>query len=259
MHRALGLLTLYHLVRLSTATVLLATLLPLAANPAAPTASADQAAGGLPTCAPDVDFLGFSDALDKTTFERFSVAELSGLTYDPPRQVYYTVADRAGPVQSHVFTLQVPLGAASLGVPSILAVLVLQSAEGVPYTGLTFDGEGIALTPRRELLVASEGGSTAGEDPEIRRFSRQGHELGALEVDPRFFIPPDTPPVQGQGTTNLTFESLALSPNGRSLFTANERPLSGDGQTVDARNRIRIQRYEDRGPGGSNGPSSSFT
>jgi len=51
------------------------------------------------------------------------------------------------------------------------------------------------------------------------------------------------------GTNNLSFESLALSPNGDSLFTANERPLPTDGQTADLRNRIRILRYK-RGPGG---------
>jgi hypothetical protein len=57
------------------------------------------------------------------------------------------------------------------------------------------------------------------------------------------------------GTNNLSFESLALSPNGHSLFTANERPLPAvgpsptDGQAADLRNRTRILRYK-RGPGG---------
>ncbi len=55
---------------------------------------------------------------------------------------------------------------------------------------------------------------------------------------------------EGQATPNQTFESLSLSPNSRSLFTAVEEPLALDGKTTEDENRIRILRYEDRGPGG---------
>ncbi len=44
--------------------------------------------------------------------------------------------------------------------------------------------------------------------------------------------------------TNQTFESLSLSPNGQSLFTANEGYLLADGETADGSDRIRILRYE---------------
>ena len=64
---------------------------------------------------------------------------------------------------------------------------------------------------------------------------------------------------EGQATRNQTFESLSLSPNGRSLFTAVEGPLAGDGQTADGENRIRILRYEDRGKGGFEPAGSSIT
>jgi hypothetical protein len=84
------------------------------------------------------------------------------------------------------------------------------------------------------------------QQPEVRGFSLDGDELESLDVPGRFL----------RGTNNLSFESMALSPNGHSLFTANEQPLpsvagSGpDGQTADLRNRLRILRYENRGPEG---------
>jgi len=104
---------------------------------------------------------------------------------------------------------------------------------------------------RQGLFVASEGGSDGAalpvvQQPEVRGVSLSGDELESLEVPARFL----------RGTNNLSFESAALSPNGHSLFTANEQPLpsvggSGpDGQTADLRNRLRILRYEDRGPEG---------
>lgn len=54
----------------------------------------------------------------------------------------------------------------------------------------------------------------------------------------------------GEATRNQTFESLSLSPNDRSLFTAVEGPLASDGRTADGNGRIRILRYENRGAGG---------
>ena len=85
--------------------------------------------------------------------------------------------------------------------------------------------------------VASESGSAAGEQPEVRAFTREGLEVQS----------PDVPPIFQIGANNLSFESLAMSPNGRSLFTANEAPLAADGRTSDLRSRIRIVRFEDRG------------
>jgi hypothetical protein len=39
-------------------------------------------------CAPGVDLYGFSDALNKRTFEGTNVGGISGLTYDTSRDVY---------------------------------------------------------------------------------------------------------------------------------------------------------------------------
>ena len=81
------------------------------------TASADQPGASLATCGDTpVQFLGFSDALNKTTFGAFSVAELSGITYDRDRGVYYAVADRAGAVDGLPLAVGVEGGLASLAV-----------------------------------------------------------------------------------------------------------------------------------------------
>lgn len=192
-------------------------------------------AGSSGQCATDVYFLGFSDALDKTTFAGFNVAELSGLAYDESDGGYYAVADRAGPVQTHVFSLDIPFAASGPGTPAVTSATILSDPDGTAYTGLSFDAEGI-VAHGTGWIVASEGGSASGQQPEIREFDGAGNELGSLEVPARFLV----------GTNNLTFESLALSPNGHSLFTANEAPLAVDGRTADLRSRIRIVRYDNR-------------
>jgi len=190
-------------------------------------------------CAPGVDLFGFSDALNKRTFEGTNVGGLSGLTYDAGKDVYYGLVDNEGTTPARFYTLLLPTDGQKLGKPRILDVTTLKDENGQPFTGVNFDGEGIALTRDDELLISSE------TEPSIRRFSLDGELLEELPVPPKFLVAP-----KGQATSNQTFESLSLSPSGRSLFTAVEGPLAPDGSTADGENRIRILRYEDRGPGG---------
>jgi len=185
-----------------------------------------------PECAAGVDFLGFSDALNKRTFDGTNVGGISGLTYDASRDVYYGLVDNEGTRPARFYTLRLPTEDSRLGKPRILDVTTLKDESGQPFTGANFDGEGIALTPEGELLISSE------TEPTIRRFALDGTFLGELPVPDRFLVQ------GGQGQPNQTFESLSLSPNGQSLFTANEGYLSADGETADGSDRIRILRYE---------------
>ena len=81
-----------------------------------PRVAAAQDAGsgvlsGALECAPGVDFLGFSDKLDKQTFEGTNVGGLSGLTYDASRDVYYGLVDNEGATAARFYTLRLPTGA----------------------------------------------------------------------------------------------------------------------------------------------------
>jgi hypothetical protein len=195
-----------------------------------------------PECATGVDLLGFSDALNKQTYEGTSVGGLSALAYDGRRGgVYYSLVDN-GPTpgsEARFYTLRFPTGGGTLGTPEILDVTTLRDASGQPFTASNFDGEGLTLTRSGDLLASSE------TEPSIRRFSIEGELLEELPVPQKFRVAPE-----GEAQRNQTFESLALSPNNRSLFTAVEGPLAPDGRTAEGEGRIRILRYEDRGPGG---------
>ena len=188
-----------------------------------------------------MDFLGFSDALNKQTYEGTSVGGLSALTYDQRRGVYYSLVDNgpAATSEARFYTLRLPTSGGTLGEPQILDVTTLRKADGQPFTASDFDGEGLTLTRDDELLVSSE------TEPSIRRFALDGTFLEELPVPQKFLVAPN-----GQATRNQTFESLSLSPNNRNLFTAVEGPLASDGSTTEGENRIRILRYEDRGSGG---------
>ncbi len=235
----------YSRPRIAVLVALFAALLTAAslalAGPAAPTVNAAPDRTGTPECATGVDFLGFSDALNKRTYEGTSVGGLSALTYDGRRGVYYSLVDNgpAATSEARFYTLRIPTKGGVLGTPEILGVTTLRDASGQPFTASNFDGEGLTLTRRGDLLASSE------TEPSIRRFDLDGNLLEELPVPQKFRVAP-----AGQAQRNQTFESLALAPNGRSLFTAVEGPLAPDGRTAEGENRIRILRYEDRGPGG---------
>ncbi len=222
---------------------LLATVLAICALTLAGTglATAAPPRSDTPTCATGVGFLGFSDALNKRTYEGTSVGGLSAMTYDQRRGVYYSLVDNgpAATSEARFYTLRLPTKGGTLGEPEILDVTTLKDGSGQPFTASNFDGEGITLTRRGDLLVSSE------TEPSIRRFSRDGVLLEEFPVPQKFKVAP-----AGEGQRNQTFESLSLSPNGRSLFTANEGYLLADGETADGSDRIRILHYEDRGRDG---------
>ena len=186
-----------------------------------------------PSCATGVDFLGFSDALDKRTFEGTTVGGLSALAYDARRGLYYSLVDN-GPTptsEARFYTLRVPIRDGKLGEPALQDVTTLKDESGVAFTASNFDGEGLALTRRGKPVASSEA------EPSIRRFSRSGELQKELPVPQKFLVAP-----AGEGRRNQTFESLSYSPNRGSLFTATEGSLLDDGETTDGGERIRILR-----------------
>jgi hypothetical protein len=132
----------------------------------------------------------------------------------------------------------------------MLDVTILRDPKGKPFTGANSDSEAIYLTSERELLVASE------TEPSIRRFSLEGRFLTKLPVPQKFLTVP-----KGHARPNQTFESLALSPSGRTLYTANEQSLFVDEarsflrklleRLINTPERVRVLSYTDSG-------SSSF-
>jgi hypothetical protein len=101
--------------------------------------------------------------------------------------------------------------------------------------GKTFDGEGLALTPRGTLLVSSE------TEPSIREVSATGETLRMLPV-PDLFL---SNKLAGRGArVNAGFEALDLY--GQTLWTANETALAQDApdEARFATHPIRLLRYD---------------
>jgi hypothetical protein len=187
-----------------------------------------------------LDFLGQQIFPTATTFEGTTFGGLSGFAYDHRRKVYYALSDDQVGMRFYTLRIDVKHGAPTV---QIVGVTTLRDASGEPFAALSADPEGLALTDRNTLVLTSEGFATRLIDPWVREFSLDGRQLSAFPV-PAAFLP------LADGTRgvrqNLGFESAAVTPSGRYLFTATEGALVQDGPpaTVGAGSPARILRYD---------------
>jgi hypothetical protein len=199
----------------------------LSATLTASAAGASAAGGG--DCSPDARFIGFSDALDKTTYDGQVVAGLSALNLTG-RDSALALVDNVQTTPARVFQLKI----SSTPTVSVAGMTILRRPDGTPYTGADFDGEGLVVERGDQTILA-----TSEREPSIRRFRlSDGLQIGSLPVPARFQVAP-----AGEATSNTTFESLAVSRDGLSLFAGMEGPLAPDGTDADGRSRNRIIRY----------------
>ncbi|MCX5037704.1 MULTISPECIES: esterase-like activity of phytase family protein [Streptomyces] len=150
-------------------------------------------------CSPSVSLTGFSDALDKTTYDGTYVGNLSALA--PGRRgSVAALSDRSSLFRLDARTLE-PRG-------------VIPLAD---ENGAALDAEGLVTDRDGTHLVSSE------TEPSVRRYSRTGELLGRLPVPDDLRTAPD-----GRARVNGSLEGLTLLPGGRTLLASMEYPLAGD-------------------------------
>ncbi|MFJ9018509.1 esterase-like activity of phytase family protein [Streptomyces sp. NPDC102259] len=196
---------------------------PANAHPATSTAT-DTATNTAPSnaCSPAVSLDGFSDALDKTTFDGAFVGNFSALALDLPHSrprssggtpigSLAALSDR-----SSLFGLD-----AKTRAPRSVVPLADENGAALDSEGLAIDGDGTRLI-------------TSETEPSIRRYSRDGEILDRLPVPSSLLVAP-----AGRATTNQTFEGLTLLPGGRTLLASMEYAISGDSAGI-----VRFQTWQ---------------
>lgn len=206
---------------------------------AAALAAAALASAGANAAPPlALEFVGQQIVPTGTQFQGTAFGGLSGIVYDERLGVFYAFSDDQANVR--FYTLRIGVGGGAPAV-QILAVTTLRDAAGQPFAAGTVDPEGIALTKERTLILTSEGFTNRLIDPWIREFSLDGRQLRELP------LPDAYRPGAGRGVRqNLSFESAAVPPNGRFVFTGLEGALVQDGppSTLAAGSPARLLRYQ---------------
>ncbi|NNC10356.1 hypothetical protein HII28_00455 [Planctomonas sp. JC2975] len=179
------------------------------AKPWTPAGHANQ------VCGPDAIAVGYSDALDKATYNGTELGGLSSLARDPKSGGWVSAVDNHASDPARIWFLSDPSHPTITRDP-----LVLKRADGTPYNGVDSDNEGLAVLPNGDFVVSSE------TEPSIRIFGRDGIQKASLPVPDRFAVTGTT--ALGQATSNATLEGLTITPNGKTIVAAMEGALSGD-------------------------------
>lgn len=189
------------------------------------------------------------ELLDVVTLPAQTVADtlvggLSALTYDPTRDVFYALSDDRGAfAPPRFYTLKATPALAPTGAPKIQSVEIvdvttLKDETGAAYGRDRLDPEGMVLSPRQSLFIASEGVAATQSPPLLNEYDRQSGQLKTEFRLPTRFIPNDLLDESSdpQGVRdNQGFEALTVSPLRSTgefepfrLFVATESALAQD-------------------------------
>lgn len=168
---------------------------------------------------------------------------ISGLTQNPlVAGELFGISDAQRGGRIYRFTLRT--NGSTLNVETS-APIVLEAPPGDPDPA---DFEGMARLPDGGFLVASEGSTREPRrPPAIGEYGRHGEFVARLPVRERY-VPDVTGPLARGARGNAGFESLALTADGRTFFTAVETALVQDGEPAgfDRGTRARILEYKQR-------------
>jgi hypothetical protein len=211
-----------------------------------------------------LDFLG-EYQLPKINFEGAPVGGLSGITYDSKGMSavtskayrFYALSDdpsENGDARFYSLRLDLTSGDSpniSLKKVTVEGVTYLKKADGETFSWGSINPEGIALSPRNSVLIASEGVTHVGIPPFVGEFDlKTGKMRGNLPI-PKRYIPDASDEKQQQGVLdNLGFESLTIDPETFSpggldpfrVFVATEAPLMQDVDPEQA-SKLRLLHY----------------
>lgn len=182
-----------------------------------------------------IKFIGQATLPTGLSFQKTELGGLSGITYDAKNNLYYIISDDRGQkAPARFYTLKIDLSKGFLNnggvVPVGVTTLLNQNSQAFPPN--TTDTEGIALTSKATAFISSEGDVEQLINPFIKEFSlATGKEITTLAIPNKFL--PDKSGQQGI-RNNLAFESLTITPDKKSLFTATENALIQDGPAAKA-------------------------
>ncbi|MCV6983181.1 esterase-like activity of phytase family protein [Mycolicibacterium pulveris] len=228
-------------------------------------------------------YLGALKLEDDATFDGTVIGGLSGLSYDPDRDLYYIISDdRSEENPARFYTARITLSDNGVEAVEFVSTHPLLDDDGKPFQPLDADArppvvppdpEGIAFDVGRQRLYWSSEGERKRDallDPSVRIAGLDGGYLGEFALPPMLRMSGE----KAGPRRNRALEGLTLTPDGRYLWAAMEGPRYEDGELptesdgalvrftkFDVETRAATAQYAypvdelDTGPRGDNGVS----
>lgn len=171
--------------------------------------------------------------LPATEIDGIPLGGLSGITYNSQKNEFFAISDdRSNLGPARFYTLDLDLNKKRLEQVTVTNVTFLQNNQGENYTPGDIDPEGISLSPRETVYIASEGVPSRDIAPFIQEYNLvNGQIQSSIPIPQRYFSSPDTPVgmAENKGFESLCLQSPGLAPGDPfRLFTATEYSLIQD-------------------------------
>jgi hypothetical protein len=191
--------------------------------------------------AAEFEYIGEQIIPNAAVFDRTTIGGLSAIDYDPGGNRYFVLSDDRSDINAmrfYTFSLELEKFRRS-SIPgmngvSIDAVTIIQQPSGNPYIKGGADPEGLRYDAARHVLYwSNEGqrGLSRYQNPSVRGMDESGAYTRDFAV-PAYYNPSGS--ADGRSSKDLGvydnrgFESLAISPDGKTLWTATEEGLAQD-------------------------------
>ncbi len=188
-----------------------------------------------------LQYLGQQIVPSSQLFNGTTVGGLSGIDRLPASGNYLAISDDRSAINpARFYELRLDLSSfvrsadpGSAGV-SFVGVTTIQQPGGSAFAPNTVDPESLRVNPGNGNLIWSNEGQRGGagmpalQNPTIREMTPAGEYLRDYAV-PAYFNPTGTGANDPGIRNNLAFESLTVSTDGRTLYTATENALVQDG------------------------------
>ncbi|MCE4539933.1 esterase-like activity of phytase family protein [Pelomonas sp. P7] len=195
----------------------------------------------LPALAQTLTYLGQQIVPTSASFRGRPMGGLSSIDYVPDTGRYLAISDDRsdrGPARFYELTLDLAKfrrsadpGGAGVTVVDMTTILDL---DGQPFGRNKVDPESLRLDTRRNLIYWSNEGqrvSGAMQNPTVRRMHPDGRPAGEFPV-PAYYHPMGSAGGLAAGDmgvyNNLAFESIAITPDGKTVWTMSENGLTQD-------------------------------
>lgn len=198
-------------------------------------ASALALCAGLASAAdiPGLRYVGQWTIPTGTTYAGAELGGLSGIDYDPSSGSYYAIADdRSALAPARFYNLSMDFDATSVHGVTFNSLTNLRRPDGSTFPTNQVDPESIRRDHSTGRFFWTSEGEKLGADlqnPFVREMNADGSYVRELAT-PSYYNPT-------AGTIgirrNLAFESLTLSWDGSTVYTATENALGQDGPAAD--------------------------
>ncbi|MBW8846565.1 MAG: esterase-like activity of phytase family protein [Burkholderiales bacterium] len=206
-----------------------------------------------------INYLGQQIVPTGTSFRGLPVGGLSSIDYVPATGRYLAISDDRsdrGPARFYELALDLSKfrrsadpGEAGVSWVNMTTILDL---DGQPFGRNMVDPESLRLDAKRNLIYwSNEGQRVAGamQNPTVRRMHPDGKPAGEFPV-PNYYNPTGSAGGLAAGDmgvyNNLAFESIAITPDGKTVWTMSENGLTQDGlpTAVGRGSRARLLSFD---------------